>query len=256
MSSPETYWLIPLFFVISVLYSSVGFGGGSSYLAFMSLLITDFNLIRTTALLCNIAVVSVGFWLYSKAGYFDWKKAIPFVLSSIPAAYTGAIIDLTENIFFVLLGCSLLVASFLMILQSQKKFMDKIKLNTKLYQHSLLGGSVGLLSGLVGIGGGIFLSPLLNLIHWDEVKKIAALASFFILINSLSGLSGLITSNHFSIEASLTFFLVVTVIVGGQIGSRLSIHWLKPNVVRILTAILVGYVGLRILLFHLYGIQI
>lgn len=251
---PDTL-LVVLFFVVALFYSSIGFGGGSSYLAILSLFLTDFDLIRATALSCNVAVVAGSLFIYLRQGLFDWRRFVPFVALSMPAAFIGAQFRFSQEIFFVLLGLALVAAASMLLI----KIFLKMPVEKKEYSKGItqgLGIGVGLLSGLVGIGGGIFLSPVLNLMQWDNPKKIAALASFFILVNSLAGLTGLLISNSLGFDFPLIFFLLGAVIAGGQIGSRLSVNLLRPQVIKLLTACLVLYVGLRLLLHHTLGINI
>jgi uncharacterized membrane protein YfcA len=251
---PDTL-LVVLFFVVALFYSSIGFGGGSSYLAILSLFLTDFNLIRATALSCNVAVVAGSVFIYLRQGLFDWRRFVPFVVLSMPAAFAGAQFRFSQEMFFILLGLALVAAASILLI----KMFLKMPVEKKEYANGTtlgLGIGVGLLSGLVGIGGGIFLSPVLNLMQWDNPKKIAALASFFILVNSLAGLAGLLISNSLAFDSPLIFFLLGAVIAGGQIGSRLSVKLLRPQVIKLLTACLVLYVGLRLLLLHTLGINI
>ncbi len=242
-----------LFLAIALLYSSIGFGGGSSYLAILSLVLVDFYEIRSLALILNIVVVSIGTYRFARQKVFHLSAFWPFVILSIPAAFLGARLRFSETVFFIVLGSVLLLAAAVMIYQS---------MNTRLINRVLglphrlsLGGSVGFLSGMVGIGGGIFLSPLLNMIQWKDARIIASLASFFILINSLSGLVGLSVAGTLSIKWSFVLPLLGAVAVGGIIGSSLSLR-LDLRIVRLLTAFLVMYVGLRLILQHGFGITI
>jgi len=244
------YWeIIGLFFVVAILYASVGFGGGSSYLAILALTSLSFIQFRAIALLCNIIVVTGGTIMYLKNGYFNWKKIIPLTLMSVPLAFLGGYLKISQTFFLILLGITLLTAAILMWIS---KYLgdSSVKTNSVL-KNSSLGGFIGFISGMVGIGGGIFLSPLLHLTHWDTPKKIAATASFFILVNSIAGLFGQYLAHHnspdFSFDINLAVILMVTVFIGGQIGSRLSISKFSPLVIKRMTAVLIALVGLRIL---------
>ena len=244
----ELALLMLIFFGIAVLYSSVGFGGGSSYLAFLALFFTSFFVIRSTALLCNLLVVSGSCYLFYKKGHLYFKKFLPFIFSSIPLAFIGASFRLEEDVFFSILGVALIVASIALIMQT-----IKIKSNYDLkkypsYVPYLLGGFIGLLSGLVGIGGGIFLAPILHQMKWDKPIVIAALASFFILVNSISGMGGLVLNGTFDIFFPETLGLLIAVFIGGQLGTRFSLSKLSAKRIRIITAILVLFVGIRVLL--------
>ena len=240
---------ILLFLIIAILYSSVGFGGGSSYLAVLAITTLAYTSIRSTALLCNIVVVSGNVYLFQKNKLIDWKKVLPLVAFSIPAAFLGGLLRVNQSAFFIILGTTLLIASFFMIFL-QKKSSEE---NTKniVVKNISFGSIIGFISGLVGIGGGIFLAPLLHLTNWSSSKKIAAAASFFILANSIAGLFGQIVNPDFKIEWKLTLMLLITVFIGGQIGSRLSNKLLSPTQLKRITAILVAFVGIKILLKYI-----
>lgn len=250
------YWdIIGLFFIVAMLYASVGFGGGSSYLAILTLTGLSFIQFRAMALLCNIVVVSGGTFVYIKNGYFDWKKIIPLTLMSVPLAFFGGYLKIGQTFFFILLGFTLVAAAVLMWIS--KYLVDssgKIKQNS-IRKNSFIGGFIGFVSGLIGIGGGVFLSPLLYLTHWDTPKKIAATSSFFILVNSMAGLFGQYLAHYsnsdFKFNTNLALVLMIAVFIGGQIGSRLSTSKLSPFVIKKMTAILIAFVGLRILLKYL-----
>jgi uncharacterized membrane protein YfcA len=235
--------LIISFFFIAMVYSSVGFGGGSSYLALLALMSIPFETIRPTALLCNIIVVTGGTIIFLKEGKVDLKKFWPFLVLSIPMAFIGGYWKLSQATFFIILGFSLVVAAILLWIQPAKSQQVR---SQSVVLNSIVGGGVGFLSGLVGIGGGIFLSPILHLINWDEAKKISALASLFILVNSISGLIGQI-SRASSIDWSFILPLLIAVLVGGQIGSRLGSKKFDPVYIKRITAVLIFVAGLNIL---------
>lgn len=244
-----TNWeIITLFFVIAILYSSVGFGGGSSYLAVLALTSLAFTQIRATALLCNIVVVSGSAFIYTKKKLFNWKKIIPLVAASLPLAFLGGYLKITQTFFYILLGITLLIAAILMWTSKyihQKSKKNEFKKSIK--KDATYGGIIGFVSGMVGIGGGIFLAPLLHLTNWDTPKKIAATSSFFILINSISGLFGQYLNPNFSIEPIITLTLMFTVFIGGQIGTRISVKLISPIRLKKATAILIAFVSIRIL---------
>ena len=241
-----------LFFVIATLYSSVGFGGGSSYLAILALIAVSFFEMRSLALLCNIIVVSGSTYWYIKKGHFKISEFLPFIVSSIPMAFLGASFKLSENLFFVILGIVLMMASFFLIWQTKisAKVDEKRTASYSSVFNYILGAAIGLLSGMVGIGGGIFLAPILHYFKWGTSLKIAALASFFILVNSISGLGGLVFSGTFEVPIWTLVFLGLAVFIGGQVGVRLSFVKLSPKGIKLLTALLVFIVGLRIILIH------
>lgn len=247
----DFYVVILLFLLISILYSSVGFGGGSSYLAVLALTALPFLSIKSTALVCNIIVVFGNLYMYQKDKLLKYKKIIPLVLLSVPMAFIGGYLKIKEEHFYILLGFTLLFAAISMWfskkIESKSVYFEK-KSGLK---NVILGGLIGFISGLVGIGGGIFLAPILHLSNWDVPKKIAATSSFFILINSLSGLIGQSISFSKSIDYTLIFSLGLTVFIGGQIGSRLSLKLLSPIQLKKATALLIIFVSIRILYSNL-----
>ena len=250
---PE-YGLPLIFFFIAFFYASVGFGGGSSYLALLSLFLTEFQEIRTLALLLNLIVVSIGTFMFIQNDIFKWKLFWPFILSSVPLSFLGAQLQLSEKIFFLVLGSALLGASFFIFIQLLQRSHSEKTLRT--YKKLTIGSGIGLLSGISGIGGGIFLSPTLNLISWKDGRTVAALASIFILFNSVAGLGGLIASNAFKLNMPFAFPLILAVAVGGTLGSFTTNKKLNVQTIKVFTAVLIAYVGLRIVLLHGWGLHI
>lgn len=210
------------------------------------------DVMRPATLLCNITVVSGGSWLYWKKGFLNLRKMLPLCSASVPLAFLGGLTPLKEKTFFLLLGASLVAAALLMIFQRTNPVVrEKAEEGAVVYPQYLsvaLGGGIGYLSGLVGIGGGIFLSPLLHLLRWDTPKSIAATASFFILVNSVFGLAGQAWSGRFHIDPAFLLPLLAAVLLGGQIGSRLGTLRMRQVQVRWITALLVLYAGVNILL--------
>jgi len=250
MPHPE---ILFFFFVIAFVYASVGFGGGSSYLAILALYALPFREMRLIALICNIIVVTGGTIIFIKKNQVNWNKIIPIAIISIPMAFLGAIIKLSQNTFFIILGCSLIIASVLLWVKTKGLTDAELPgINKKNYvKDGFLGGAIGLLSGMVGIGGGIFLSPLLNLLRWDTPRKIAATASVFILVNSISGIAGQLTSLPGDFNFIRAVLLCGAVFLGGQIGSRMGAIKMNPIVIRRMTAILVFIAGTEVLFKHL-----
>ena len=245
------HWeLLFFFFVIAGVYASVGFGGGSSYLAVLALYALPVPEMRLTALICNIIVVTGGTIIYIRNKQVAWKKIIPLVLVSVPMAFLGARMKLSIDTFFIILGCSLLVAAILLWIKT-KKNVEVLFEKTNYLRDGALGGAIGFLSGMVGIGGGIFLSPLLNLMKWDEPKKIAATASLFILVNSVSGIAGQLSALPANINYTHIGLLCAAVFIGGQIGSRMGAMKFDQAIVRRVTAVLVFAAGTEVLVKHL-----
>ncbi|TBW27159.1 sulfite exporter TauE/SafE family protein [Gramella sp. KN1008] len=247
--------LLPfIFFFIALFYSSVGFGGGSSYLAILSLVLTDFYEIRSIALILNICVVSIGTIVFIRNNVLKPKLIWPFFIFSIPMAYLGAQVKLSQSVFFLILGSALILSGIFMVLRFVKTKLESHEFtNSKKF---LLGGSIGLLSGISGIGGGIFLSPVLNLLKWKDPRIIASLASVFILVNSIAGLIGLNVAGTFRLDYGLVGKLILAVILGGGLGSYLSSKKFNLRILGYLTAGLVFYVGLRLILLHSFNIRI
>ena len=245
--------ILLFFFIIAFIYASVGFGGGSSYLAILALYALPFKEMRLIALICNIIVVTGGTIIFIKNKQVNWNKILPLALVSVPMAFLGATIKLSQDTFFVILGCSLIVAAVLLWIKTRRSDAENI-ITTGKYSYikdGLIGGAIGFLSGMVGIGGGIFLSPLLNLIKWDTAKRIAATASVFILVNSVAGIAGQLTTLQTDFNYTRIILLCVAVFLGGQLGSRMGAIKFNPLVIRRLTAILVFAAGVEVLIKHL-----
>lgn len=248
------HWeLMLFFFIVAFVYASVGFGGGSSYLAILALYGLPFKEIRLIALLCNIVVVTGGTILFIRNNHVNWRKIVPLALTSVPMAFVGAMLRIEQHTFYVLLGCSLLTAAALLWFRKRRQEAPEnvTQRNTSYTRDGALGGSIGFLSGMIGIGGGIFLSPLLNLIGWDTPKRVAATASVFILVNSISGIAGQLTQLPPSVDYRLILFLCLAVFAGGQLGSRMAIKRFNPLVIRRMTAVLIFVAGIEVLYKHL-----
>jgi uncharacterized protein len=239
------------FFIIALIYSSVGFGGGSSYLALLAqpafLLLPEE--IRPIALCCNIIVVTSGAVIFYREGKIIWKEVWPFLIFSVPMAYVGGFWKLGELTFFIVLGITLIVASFFLWIQPEALNQHQKKPNS-LPLNIALGGGIGFLSGLVSIGGGIFLSPALHFMRWSEPRKISALASLFILVNSISGLAGQFMRGLPPLKPYLLIPLVIAVFAGGQIGSRMGARKFNSLYIKRITALLTLVAGILILREH------
>ena len=238
-------WLAGLFALVALVYASVGFGGGSTYSALLALSDTDFKLIPVIALLCNIVVVTGGTIRFVRAGLIDWRQVLPLLVVSAPLAFIGGLIPLKQSAFYLLLGSGLLLSSVVLLIRVET-FATK-----RLPQPILLAisGTVGLLAGLSGIGGGIFMSPVLHLVRWADAKRIAAFASLYILINSITGITGqIVKAGPVSLLNSATEYwpLMLGVLIGGQIGNYLGLKLMSPVWLRRLTALLVSYVAIRL----------
>jgi len=235
-----------LFFLTAILYSSVGFGGGSTYLALLLIWNVPYQVFPIIALCCNIIVVSGNCFNYIKAGNTNIKLLAPFLISSIPFAFIGGSLQLNKSFFEILLFAVLTLAGLTLLLKF-KSFDESKEVNNNIPKmiSVLIGGSIGFVSGVVGIGGGIFLSPVLLLIRAGKTKHIATTASLFILINSISGLVGQSTKGFVFNEIYNYWPLFLLVLIGGQLGNFLNIKILPARVMILLTAGLVIFVSVR-----------
>jgi uncharacterized membrane protein YfcA len=236
-----------LFFVTAILYSSVGFGGGSTYLALFLIWDVPYYIIPIMALFCNMIVVSGNCFNYIKAGNHNLKLLIPYLIGSIPLAFIGGSLQIEKDFFEILLFIILTLAGFLLLFKF-RSYED----NNETYRNIpkiisiIIGGILGFISGVVGIGGGIFLSPILFLIKAGKPKHIVTTASIFILINSISGISGQLTKDLVLTEIQNYWFLFLAVFVGGQIGNHLNLKIFPARILALVTAVLVIFVAARI----------
>ncbi len=249
----QEYTLIFVFFVIAILYSMIGFGGGSGYSAVLSLTGMSFVEVRAISLLCNIVVVTNNTIKFVKLKLLNWKKVLPLVLFSVPFAFLGGFLKINQNIFYVTLGVSLILSAILMLVNEY--FMSRILLDFKsdysFFKNALIGSVIGFVSGMVGIGGGVFLAPFLHITKWDTPKKIVATSSFFILVNSVSGLFGQVFNPFFKLNIPLAVILVFSVFTGGFIGVNLSLKKIKTQHIKQITAVLIAGIGIKIIYSHL-----
>jgi uncharacterized protein len=239
------------FFLTAALYASVGFGGGSIYNALLVLHGTDYRILPGLALVCNILVVTGGVIRFHMAGQLAVRRLVPFLVTSIPAAWLGGRLPVSETLFVNLLGAALLVSGLYLAFDRARETLPEASARPSAgITPYLTGGSIGLLSGLVGIGGGIFLAPVLYFMKWGSPQQIAAASSFFILLNSVSGLTGQMMKLQDTDILHLVapyWILFPLVVAGGQIGSWMASRKLQPQLVKRLTAILLLYVSARLL---------
>ena len=235
-----------LFFLTATLYSSVGFGGGSTYLALLLIWDLPYLIFPIIALFCNIIVVSGNCFNYIKAGNVNFKILTPYLVSSVPLAFIGGSLSINKSFFEILLFVVLTLAGILLLLKF-KSFDEKIEIYKKIPKiiSLLIGGSIGFISGIVGIGGGIFLSPILLLFRVDGAKNIATAASLFILINSISGLAGQLTKSSVINEVYNYWPLFLLVLLGGQLGNFLNLKIFPARLLALVTAGLVIFVAIR-----------
>ena len=235
-----------LFFLTATLYSSVGFGGGSTYLALLLIWDIPYLIFPVIALFCNIIVVSGNCFNYIKAGNVNFKILTPYLVSSVPLAFIGGSLSINKSFFEILLFLVLTLAGSLLLLKF-KSFDEKIEVYKKIpkIMSILIGGSIGFISGIVGIGGGIFLSPILLLVRVDSTKNIATAASLFILINSISGLTGQFTKASVINEVYSYCPLFLFVLLGGLLGNYLNLKIFPTRILALVTSALVIFVAIR-----------
>ncbi len=236
-----------LFLVTALLYSSVGFGGGSTYLALLLIWEIPYFIFPVIALLCNIIVVSGNCFNYIRGRNLNLKLLFPYLIGSVPLAYIGGSLSIEKQFFEILLFIVLFLAGALLLFNfrsygDNKENYKKIPV----FFSILIGGIIGLISGIVGIGGGIFLSPVLFLIRAEKPKYIVTTASIFILINSISGVIGHLTKSSILMEIQNYWYLILAVFIGGQIGNFLNLKVFPVRILALLTATLVLFVAIRI----------
>ena len=232
---------------MALLYATIGFGGGSSYIAMLAVTDTPYLLIPKISLICNLLVVTGGCYYYIKGKYFSKKFILPFVVTSVPMAFIGGYFPLSEKTFFILLTISLIFCGIRILCISD--ISPKEITPPRTVVAVIVGGILGLLSGMVGIGGGIFLSPILINMRWARSKEAAAVASMFILLNSLAGLAGQFAKeiNFPNVQAYLPLFIAV--VIGGQIGSRIGTHSkITYALIQKGTGILTLFISVRLLI--------
>ena len=233
------------FFFIALLYSTVGHAGASGYLAAMALLSFTPGVMKPTALALNIIVALVTTIRFAMAGYFSWRLFWPFALASVPMAYLGGGMHIDTTIYKILVGIALVFAALHLILRSKAAIDDLEQATYPGIGASLaVGGGLGFLSGLTGVGGGIFLSPVLIILHWAGLRRTAAVAAAFILLNSISGLAGYLQKGG-AFPDHLAFWSVA-VVSGGYIGSTLGATKFNSPVLRVLLGVMLALAGMKL----------
>ncbi|MFA7275552.1 MAG: sulfite exporter TauE/SafE family protein [Pseudobdellovibrionaceae bacterium] len=243
------------FLFTAALYASIGFGGGSTYTSLLVLFDVDYRFIPLISLTCNILVVSSAVYNFYQSGHIHFQKVVPWIVTSVPAAILGGMVPIKETLFMGVLGCALLLSS-LRLLWPQRSESNLIGERPHIKSLPVaiplcLGGVLGGAAGVTGIGGGIFLAPVLYYMKWKDPKRIAGASSLFILVNSLAGLLGQLiksgSSNNFMLCLETFWFLLPLVLAGGWVGSNLGSAKLDKDVIKRLTALLIFYVAVRLL---------
>lgn len=245
---PLIVLLAAAFFLTALLYASVGFGGGSTYSALLAFSGIDYRILPLISLACNIAVVAGSTYRFARAGVTPWKGALALTVIAAPAAFLGGMVPVERETFLLLLGASLVLTGATMLIPVSETVQGRPTAAAKAMPY--IAAPIGFLAGLVGIGGGIFLAPLLHLARWNNARAIAATASVFILVNSLFGLAGQMAKHGpamFGGAMVEALPLLIAVVVGGQIGSLMAVRFLPLRWIRWLTAALVTIVGVRLL---------
>ena len=236
--------IIPLIFLAALLFSSVGHGGASAYLATFALVGMAPESMRPAALCLNVLVASIALYKFYKAGAFDWQLFWPIAIASIPAAFLGGQISLPSNTYKLVVGLCLLYAAWTIYIGANKA--DEVKLNTvKKPVLIILGAALGFLSGLTGVGGGIFLSPILLYFGWAKTKVVSGVSAAFILVNSISGLLGML-SKSLTLPAGLAYWAIAAVI-GGLIGAEYGSRKLTNPTIRKLLALVLVLAGSKMI---------
>ena len=244
LESPSGLLLLGLIFIAAVLYSSVGHGGASGYLAAMALFGMAPAAMKPLALSMNIAVAGLGFIRLYRAGYFNGRLFAPFALGSVPAAYIGGAWKLHDTTYRYIVGVALIVAAIRMFLEYRQEGKSR---RPRAWLAFSIGALIGLLSGLTGVGGGIFLSPLLLMLNWTTMRESAAIAAAFILVNSIAGLAGYANSVHAAWPPALWLFVAVA-LAGGMVGSELAVRRLAPHKLKILLGLVLVIAGAKMVL--------
>ena len=242
-----------LFFVTALIYSSVGLGGGSTYLALLLLWGAPYQIFPIVALACNIIVVSGNSFNYIRTGKLNLKLLIPYLLGSIPFAFIGGSIQIEKELFEIILFFVLAIAGVLLLINFKSYGDNSSSYKTlPIYISALIGVVLGFASGIVGIGGGIFLSPILYLFRAANPRHITTTVSLFILINSIFGIIGQLTKNQNLFEVREYLYLLLAVFIGGQIGNFLNLKLFSTKILALITSLLVIFVTVRIG-FNIFG---
>ncbi len=239
-------FLIPIsLLIVAFLYSSIGHGGASGYLAILSLFSVAPLEMKSTALILNVIVSLLAFYHYQKEGYFDLKLFLFFAIASVPCSFLGAMLPINDNLYKKILGI-ILILPVLKLISISSISINKEEVKPSIFVCMPIGGSIGILSGMLGIGGGILLSPLILIMGWAGMKQTAAISALFIFVNSLAGLSGLVTKG-ININSNMYIWIGVA-IIGGFAGSYSGSKNLDNKVLKYILAFVLSIAALKLLL--------
>ena len=234
--------IVTAIFIVAVLYSSVGHGGASGYLAVMAFWGVMPEVTRPTALVLNLFVASIATWQFARAGWLSWQIFWPFAAASVPAAFIGGMIVLPTNVYKIVLGVVLMLAALRL---AWKFASDAHVKQPRLAVCLAIGTIIGLLSGLVGVGGGIFLTPVLLLMNWSETKTAAGVSAAFIFVNSIAGLAG--NYAQLSVLPSNVWLWIAAAVAGGAVGSTLGAKRFDSLMLRRVLAVVLLFAGVKLI---------
>ena len=234
--------ILAAIFLVAVLYSSVGHGGGSGYLAVMAFLAVAPSITKPTALALNVFVASIATFQFYRKGHFSWKIFLPFAIASIPLAFLGGMVELPIGLYKIILGGALILAAIRLAWNFSKS--EELK-ELSWFPVIIVGAIIGLTSGLIGIGGGVFLTPVLLLMRWANAKTAAGVSAFFILVNSVAALLGNY-QNTMQLPRSVAVWIIVA-IIGGIIGSTLGSKYFNSILLRRVLALVLLIAGVKLI---------
>jgi len=242
MDSSHIWFFLPILFVVAFLYASIGHGGASGYLAIMALFGFEPSVMKSSALVLNVFVSLVSFSQYYAAGHFRWKLFFPFIITSIPASFIGAYLTVESGIYKKVLGVLLLFSILRLLGISVKENSQNRELNFP--AALLIGAIIGFFSGMIGIGGGIILSPIILLLNWANMKQTAAVSALFIFVNSIAGLAGVYVKG-IDLDSNMMLWLF-TAVLGGLAGAYAARTQFSNKVLQYILALVLLFASIKL----------